>query len=271
MNADQQSSEIVKTPKVNNHIARLTRYLPFSVSHEQIYEENQTDEDGLSLETKALTYIERALNFGARCIVLTGDAGHGKTHLCLKLLRSYLGYGFKESRSLLKNECDGKHAINHVTKDAGKPTLRIHKDFSEIDPEAAASFIETHYNLSDEALVICANEGRLRAVISSRSAGNVCQELLAIFQQSFVTGLASSDGLMHIVNLNFQSVAARSADGRDSLIRKTLRDWVSNGTRWTRSCGNCSLADFCPIKRNRDLLGSEGEASETRVLISGLI
>ena len=66
--------------RVNNHVSRLNRYLPFSAAHEQIYEEYQTGDDGLDLLTVALDYSRRAVASGARCIVLTGDAGHGKTH-----------------------------------------------------------------------------------------------------------------------------------------------------------------------------------------------
>lgn len=98
-------------PRTNGNVARMNRYLPFSVSHEQIYEEYQTDEDSLSLDTEALKYILSALHAGARCIVLTGDAGHGKTHLCRKLLSNYLGYGVAESRKLLLTQCDGRSII----------------------------------------------------------------------------------------------------------------------------------------------------------------
>ena len=34
------------------------------------------------------------------CLTLTGDAGHGKTHLCRRLLQDYLGYNEDEAREL---------------------------------------------------------------------------------------------------------------------------------------------------------------------------
>lgn len=253
-----------RQPRTNGHVARMNRYLPFSVSHDQIYEEYQSDEDGLSLETEALKYILRALEAGAQCIVLTGDAGHGKTHLCRKLLGDYLGYDVAESRALLLSVCDGSSEIRPKGLDT-RTSLRIHKDFSEIDPESAAGFIEEYGNSSGESLILCANEGRLRAIINSRSAGDVCSMLKTLFQQTFGTGLASADGSLHIVNLNFQSVAAHKAGGPESLVRRTMRYWVGDGRRWTPSCSQCSLESDCPIRRNRELLGGEGGASEARV------
>lgn len=259
------SLESVKEPRINVHVSRLNRFLPFSVSHDQIYEEYQTDENGLTLETEACEYVKRALHSGARFIVLTGDAGHGKTHLCRKLLDTYLGYDLAESRAMLLSDCDGNHAIAPKSDSSNLISLRVHKDFSEIDPESAATFIEKYGNSSSEALVLCANEGRLRAVISSANAGPVCSKLQKLFQSSFVTGLASADGIMHIVNLNFQSVAASTKNSVESLVRRTLREWVVDGRRWQSSCGQCSLVALCPIKRNRDLLGGEGDLSDTRI------
>jgi hypothetical protein len=261
------STEQKKLPRVNGHVARLNRFLPFSVSHDQIYEEYQTDENGLSLETEAYVYIQRALDSGAKCIVLTGDAGHGKTHLCRKILEKHLGYGLSESRSLLLSHCDGQKSIApHESRGhIGPKPLRIHKDFSEIDIQSARDFIEFYGDSPNEALVICANEGRLRAVINDSKAGKVCENLREIFQKSFKTGLSSQDGQMHIVNLNFQSVASRSHSVEKSLVRRTLREWVIDGRRWNSSCGSCSLSDNCPIKKNRDLLGDDGDVSGTRI------
>lgn len=181
--------------KINSHVSRLNRYLPFSASHDQIYEEYQSDEDGLNLETKALSFTIEAVRSKASCIVLTGDAGHGKTHLCRRLLVDYLEYDQSTSRTLLRTSCDGEHLISHPASPKTHQSLRIHKDFSEIDPKVAAEFIEKHVATGDSTLVICANEGRLRAIISSAGAGAVCANIQTTFQHSFKSGLASADGI----------------------------------------------------------------------------
>jgi len=249
---------------INPHVSRLNRYLPFSVSHDQIYEEYQSDQDGKSLETIALQYVLRALREGARCIILTGDAGHGKTHLCRRLIEGHLKYQTAESRLLLLEKCDGREAIQPAS--GSGIALRIHKDFSEIDTSRAYQFIEEHGENDEEALIICANEGRLRAVISAENSGDVCRKLKELFRSTFVTGKSSLDGKFHVVNLNFQSVASESSATGTSLVRRAMNDWVGDGRRWaTTSCGQCSLKPECPIHWNRLMLGDNGAFSEPRM------
>ena len=56
--------------KDSPHVQRLHRYLPFSPSHDQIYEEYQRADDALNLPTKALVYLIAAANSNARLIIL---------------------------------------------------------------------------------------------------------------------------------------------------------------------------------------------------------
>ncbi len=254
-----------RIPRVNNHVSRLNRYLPFSAAHEQIYEEYQTGDDGLDLLTVALDYSQRAVASGARCIVLTGDAGHGKTHLCRRLIELVLGYDVPKSRELLKSRCDADQPIEH-SSDRSHPKLRIHKDFSELDVPRAAELLENSAGLVDEILIVCANEGRLRAIVHSSGAGLVCKDIVSLFERSFSEGLSSDDGTVHIVNLNYQSVSAPPrAGGREGLLRRTLQSWVGDGRRW-QVCSTCALVDKCPIRQNRALLVEEAALSERRTV-----
>lgn len=245
----------------NPHVYRMARFLPFDPSHDQIYEEYQVASDSLNLDTVAYSYVLNAANSGAHVIVLTGDAGHGKTHLCRRIIQSFLGYNEESARRLINDACDGKQVI--YAKDSDKPerALRIFKDFSEFAPEIAAKLVEDS-NRDDAVTIICANEGRLRAVLASDNAGPYCRELLSSFVSCFDDGRASSDGHIHIVNLNHQSTAA--GDDGESLGDRALRDWTS-GNRW-RSCNDCSSLRICPIYRNREMLSARvnQEAAETR-------
>ncbi|MBL3557002.1 MULTISPECIES: hypothetical protein [Marinobacter] len=233
----------------NPHVDRMARFLPFDPSHDQIYEEYQVASDSLNLDTVAFNYVLDAANSGAHVIVLTGDAGHGKTHLCRRVIESFLGYEEEGARKLINEACDGNQVIRG--KEGAKPerALRIFKDFSEFAPEIAAGLVEAS-NSDDAVTIICANEGRLRAVLASSNAGPYCAELLKSFVSCFDDGRASSDGRIHIVNLNHQSIAA-GTDG-ESLGDRALRDWTS-GTRW-RSCNDCDSRAACPINRNREML-----------------
>ncbi|MDL5030965.1 hypothetical protein QRD43_03520 [Pelomonas sp. APW6] len=252
----------------NSHVVRLHRFLPFSAAHDQIYEEYQTGEDNLDLATVAISYAAEAVRAGARCVILTGDAGHGKTHMCRRLIEAgLLGHDAASARRYLLDSCDGSSAIPPASGVDCVP-LRIHKDLSEIQPPSnAVQLLEEAGSRSDEALVVCANEGRLRAIINSGNAGPVCRSISALFKESFERGVtANAAGTIHIINLNYQSVAARTNERRGSLLRRVLSSWVSDGRRWgERSCGSCVHEPLCPIRRNRTLLAEQGATSELRI------
>lgn len=237
----------------------MARFLPFDPSHDQIYEEYQVAQDSLNLDTVAYHYVLSAAKSGAHVIVLTGDAGHGKTHLCRRVIENLLHYDEEEARKLIVEASDGRQIIKAKDGTSGAGALRIFKDFSEFAPELAARLVEKS-NSDDAVTIICANEGRLRAVLSSSSAGPYCEELLRSFEVSFEDGKASRDGRIHVVNLNHQSTAAGS-DG-ESLGDRAIRDWTS-GVRW-RSCNDCDSREACPINRNREML-SERAGEEVAV------
>lgn len=251
---------------INSHVARLHRFLPFSAAHDQIYEEYQTGEDNLDLSTVAIAYAADAIRAGARCVILTGDAGHGKTHMCRRLIEAgLLDHAPHRARQYLLESCDGSSAIPPASG-VDCAALRIHKDLSEIHPPArAAQLIEESGARAGEALVVCANEGRLRAIISSEGAGPICQSIADLLNDSFERGVtASEEGEVHIVNLNFQSVAAQSNARHGSLLKRVLASWVGDGRRWG-SCGTCVHESACPIRRNRALLAEQEAASELRL------
>jgi hypothetical protein len=242
---------------VSNHVERLHRYLPFSPSHDLLYEEYQDSNDSLNLQTVALAYIEGLIAGDARLIVLTGDAGHGKTHVCRRLVERHLDQTEEGARHLIKEKCKGLEWLEHET-DPTVVRLRIVKDFSEIDEEAAARVVESVDAESEGVTIVCANEGRLRSVLASAGAGKRCKQLDRIFRESFESGVTGDDGETHIINLNYQSVAA-GVD--ESLVGGTLKEWLK-GTHW-RVCQSCASATECPILRNRKMLRDE-DSSEAR-------
>ena len=244
--------------RINSHVTRLHRYLPFTPAHDQIYEEYQKSGDTLNLPTKALTYLCEVVQQGARLVLLTGDAGHGKTYLCRRLIQDYLGYSETEAREMINSACDGKGTIKASPGTASRTPLRIFKDFSELDIGSAAEAVDAAWTRADEITVICANEGRLRAVLEMRDAGDGRRTLRDHFLKSFDDGLASRDGLIHIINLNYQSVAA---GGDQGLVSQTFHEWLKE-PRW-RICQDCDSRDVCPILRNRNMLNIQSDAHAT--------
>ena len=234
--------------KVNSHVERLHRYLPFSPSHDQIYEEYQRTDDSLNLPTRALNYLVEAVTSGAKLVILTGDAGHGKTHLCRRLLELHFGYSQEVARELINTSCDGSQSIGGDTE---KLPLRIYKDFSEMAVSLASEHIEQALSEEDVATIICANEGRLRAILEYGNQRQNSKLLLSRFKESFRDGLSSNDGNVHIVNLNYQSVASKQ---KQSLVSMAVKAWV-DGKRWS-TCQDCSSKSGCPILFNRQQLSA---------------
>lgn len=239
--------------KQNKHVDRLNRYLPFSASHDQIYEEYQRSNDAMDLETVALRYVVDAVSAKARIVILTGDAGHGKTHLCRRLVQTVLGFDQEQARAIIRESCDGSIVLQHRDDPTSAPKLRIHKDFSESSLSTAASWIEQLDPEARETVIVCANEGRLRAVLECDEAGDSCNVLLSALSAALKEGRSSEDGKVHVVNLNHQSVTGQGALER-SLAIEALKEWTS-GNRW-RICADCASQVSCPILKNRTMLAA---------------
>lgn len=251
--------------KINAHVTRMNRHLPFSPAHDQIYEEYQKDSDTLDIKTKALDYLIEAVKNGAKLIVLTGDAGHGKTHLCRRILEAHLGYQSSRARELLLSSCNGYTEIINANGEKNVLPLRIHKDFSELEVPEAAKFLN-EIALDDACItIICANEGRLRAVVSQAKSSGVAGAISDVFHQSFNSGLCTLDGRLHILNLNFQSIAGFDNKER-SILGVAIKEWAEDAGRWNKSCGSCALQNRCPIYHNRVLLSqAEGGCGSRRL------
>ncbi|MGH6909453.1 MAG: hypothetical protein ACREEG_04640, partial [Phenylobacterium sp.] len=246
--------------QINTHVQRLHRYLPFDASFDQIYEENRVVGDSPEIETRALHYLRDVLADSARLVILTGDAGHGKTHLCNRVLREVLGYPADAARAAIKNACDGRLLASELP--GGRP-LRVFKDFSEVTPAKARDLLKSAAADPDSATVVCVNEGRLRTILAGD--GDLA-DVARAFQESFASGSASADGRLHIVNLNYQSVAA----GDDAIVERVLSGegrmlgWLAP-RRWT-VCDSCDAKVGCPMARNASLLeGDRGTGRRARV------
>lgn len=236
----------------NDHVDRLHRYLPFDASHDQIYEENRRPGDSLEIETRALAYLKKAITDQTGLIILTGDAGHGKTHLCSRLIRDHLGYDPELARTTVREHCDGRK-LQPIADLSGRRILKIFKDFSEPTVDAARSLLASAMNETEATTVVCVNEGRLRSILAGADDPRLIT-LQTSFFVSFESGLASTDGVTHIVNLNYQSVAVEE----NALIERVLSGegqrlgWLAS-RRWT-ACDACDAKLGCPINRNAALL-----------------
>lgn len=131
--------------EVNKHVQRIRRYQPFDVdASEMIYEQaDQADRTQSPYPVVTLDYLVSAIEQPTtKTIVLTGDAGHGKTSLCANLLAELRMGGDtipSDVRKTVFNELlkDGDAGRPVALTRSGRP-LYILRDLSELSLQAGA-------------------------------------------------------------------------------------------------------------------------------------
>ncbi|MDP2270470.1 MAG: hypothetical protein Q8K32_07025 [Archangium sp.] len=236
--------------ETNKHVDRLRQYIPFQPGAQQLYEEYVADPDSApKVQTKVFTFVDKLLaDRSTRLVVLTGDAGHGKTHTCRRLLES-MGADPQQTLQWLREKGDGQEAFE---SDEGR-SVRIVKDLSDFATAAGIDVLLSCEDPSRQPLVVCANEGKIRDVVSG--AGGRLDFLRETLEESTRSGVTSTRPGFHVINLNYQSVSAVDSE----IIAELLKTWVQNGRHWT-VCKRCDAAQACPIWANRQELTGSGES-----------
>lgn len=224
-------------------VKQLHRFLPLDANAESLFEEHLVGDQRLQYDTKTLSYLRKLIARSGRVvIVLTGNAGHGKTHMCRRLLEQ--GADADNVMAALHNDISGsKHWI---VEDASRP-LRVVKDLSELEPpEHAAEILSELMDQNEAHVVVCANEGRLRDVVS-RSPETLIPVLDAL-DRGLDLGETNpkSDDSVHVINLNFQAAVA----GDGGFLKHVLTHFLDNQGAW-KVCGKCRAQAECPIFENR--------------------
>jgi hypothetical protein len=237
----------------NPHVARLNRYQPIDADFNKIYFEG--DDHLIDLSTRAFfTLVDQVRRPDVSVVVLTGDAGHGKTHLCAKLLAELSGATIPEVAELINEGGYGKRDLFLMPD--GRP-LRIIKDLSEVPPILGAELLSQAID-ADAVTVICANEGRLRSCLTIAGL----KEMLGALQNSILNGRGHGQSSPHvIINLNHQSVSA--SETHPPAVDQLFDAWLLDESNWS-VCEGCPANEQCPIYWNRTELAGQGALSESR-------
>jgi len=233
----------------NEHVEMLNKFQPFDPDFKEIYFESATSH--LRIETKAFDTLKAALRDpGVRMVVLTGDAGHGKTHLCGLLLTELTDMEMSDAVDLLLNDDFGRRDL---AKLGPSLSLSVIRDLSEKRPEAGGDYLRAAYERQGRVTVVCGNEGHLRAC--ANAAG--LEDLELLIDASVLKGhMRSDDGTIALVNLNHQSVVAEQE--QQNIYGQAVEAWVSDDAKWD-SCADCEHSQLCPILNNRERLNQSGE------------
>ena len=240
--------------KTNEHVSRMMQHLPLGAGSSQQFDEYVAVDQSVRIPTRAYSYLRESVEKDEwSLLVLTGDAGHGKTSMCRFLLED-LGFSASEAKRLIQKECHGTTDIVEV----GDGQLRILKDLSQEPPGAGGIAMIEAIERPGVRLVACANEGRLRDEIDHHRHGALdgVREALKASVEMGVVGLGDD---IVILNLNYQAVASPD----NSLVGHVLADWAGDDARWS-ACEDCDGRPFCPIFENHRLLSSKNALGEQR-------
>ncbi|REK74204.1 hypothetical protein [Paenibacillus paeoniae] len=218
---------------MNSFVQYLDQFNVLSPSHSKIYDEytGQGDVYQFSIDTKIEEFLLTGYSKAPCSVIMTGNAGDGKTRLCRVVYESLTGNKLSEWPD---------SGILDVPFDGG--TVVIVKDLSELKDEVIFNVLlrlqefirEGH--AENRYFLIAANEGKLTKFLSMHSE---LEELAAMVKQRFLYH-GHNDSQLHLVNL--QDVTS------SIYAERIMEEW--NKEEYWSDCGSCGKASNCIILLN---------------------
>jgi serine/threonine protein kinase len=258
-----ESDEIGKTD-YNPYVTRLLTL------HSQA-RKNNSGTRGLD-EIARLTYVETRLDQHLvpaiadgrfRLVVVTGNAGDGKTAFLQRVEDYFRGLGVQVDVLPTTNGASWEHAgLQFRTNyDGSQDEGDLQSDdvlASFLSPFSGSSFSDFR---SGQVRLIAINEGRLLDFLLHSSHSNNFTALRRFVHKALEDG-DTRDGML-LVNLNLRAVAGGE---KESLVERQLAT-ILKSELWA-PCESCSYKLKCPLKHNADTLRDpiSGTAVRARVL-----
>ncbi|WP_440950710.1 methylation-associated defense system protein kinase MAD6 [Methanosphaerula subterraneus] len=179
-------------------------------------------------------------------VIITGNAGDGKTAFLQQIENKAEGYGISIDKSspiggIAFNVDERQYLINYDGSE----------DKGDLDNEDVLSQFFAPFEGNDStswpkdlARMIAINEGRLRDFLTKNA--KKFPALRGIVDIGLRTG-QEQDGII-VINLNIRSVVAPGVDGEESIFTQLLKKMV-DAKNWD-ACSDCDLADRCYIYHN---------------------
>lgn len=236
----------------NPFVTYLNRYTTASPDHEAAFDEfiGQTPLPGgepLRLETRTERFVRACFTRKhPPSIILTGNAGDGKTYLCRQIVSAFTGQPVTE----WANHLDWPIMHNGMA-------LRVIKDLSEMTEDAGARVLhDLNANWRAvqprEVFLIAANEGRLRAILQREQF----EELFREIDRQLREGPALDHERLVVLNLNQVTTS--------TYVPAALA-WIAKPARW-EACAGCPARSVCPIRFNASRLADAHVASRLQRL-----
>ena len=227
--------------KRNPFVYYLDQYNVLSPNHSKIYDEytietHEHNTYAFSIETKIEENLINILENNPHNIILTGNAGDGKTRLC-RIIHDYFNQEPLETWP--------EDGVVEFPYKNGK--IRIVKDLSELKDEVIEEELSNLQRLmaSDEKVfyLIAANEGKLSKFLSQYSHLTSLREEVSKRFKSH----KNNEGQLSILNL---------LDVTSSVyVDKVLTEW-NKEDKW-EECQSCPMKNRCIINMNHERSSSE--------------
>lgn len=142
----------------------------------------------------------------------------------------------------------------------GRPLFLL-TDLSALETEPASRLL---VNLLEPpqggVAIVCANEGHLRSSVAADESGRA-RVITRTLEEGITKGTVTNvDPTVHVINLNYQSVAP---DGADGLADWAVKTWGADRRRW-RQCLKCDAREVCPIFANHQSLADDDGGQRRR-------
>jgi hypothetical protein len=241
---------------INDHVRRLNGFLPFDPDFAELFFENADLDSDFRIDTTVFETLEETVRDAeVKAIVLTGNAGHGKTHVCALLISEVASISLSQAQAFLKKENSHQSEVRLPDN----RLLQIVKDLSDFVPDAAGEILNQALNNEGKITVVCANDGHLRE--SARKSG--LNGLVKLLDDSVVKGrMRSEDNSVVLLNLNHQSVIAKGKE-RQSIFEQVFNHWVRTANKWD-VCKSCPARNSCPIFHNHEFLSEKPNEKQPR-------
>ncbi len=208
----------MRDQSTNSFVSYLNRYCTTSAKHESAFDEYiagapPPPAGPLRLDTTVERFlIQRFREDRPPSIILTGNAGDGKTYLSRRIITEFTGTEFTNWGSSLDQLIPRNGVALHVVK-----------DLSEVDEEKgraylgklAATFEQPD---PDDVFLIAANEGRLRRLLLKQEYHALRNEVDDQLEHS-----PRADGKLVVINLN--QIAT-------SLLLPQVMVWLTDERNW---------------------------------------
>jgi hypothetical protein len=218
---------------MNTFVKFLDQFNVLSPNHSKIYDEYTLsgDKHHFSIETKIESYLLDLFTNKPCSVIMTGNAGDGKTRLCRAIYEKLAG------KSLSKWPDSGIIELSYV-----KGKIRILKDLSELtDPVIMFELLQLQNSIiqdreSNVFYLIAANEGKLTKSLSDSPE---LTQLAQMVKSRFLDH-TNNDGKLLLINL--QDVTS------SIYVDRIIREW-NRDENW-ESCLVCSQRNKCVINLN---------------------